>query len=297
MEKTPLRVLVVEDSQADFDLLLLELERGNHLLRTRRVETAESMREALAGERWDLVISDFVLPAFSATAALSVLAESGLDIPFLVVSGTINEDIAVDALKAGAHDFMTKNRLARLLPAIERELGDAKRRAGQRAAELERKQVEAPLLIADRMVSVGTLAAGVANVADVPAVASTPSPRRGKVLVIDDELLIAKAVERLLGREHDVASELQAQRALDRIVAGERFDVILCDLMMPEMTGMEFHTQLARLVPEQIPAVIFLTGGAFTPRARDFLDETASPRIDKPFDSASLREVVSKRVR
>ena len=121
--------------------------------------------------------------------------------------------------------------------------------------------------------------------------------RRGKVLVIDDEPLIAKAVERTLGRDHDVASERMAQKALDRIVAGERFDVILCDVMMPEMTGMDFHLELTRLVPEQVPAVVFLTGGAFTPRARDYLDEVASPRIDKPFDGGELRDMVAKRIR
>jgi CheY-like chemotaxis protein len=145
-------------------------------------------------------------------------------------------------------------------------------------------------------VSLPAAVPGTAAEAGVPARPPAPAARRGKVLVIDDEPLIAKAVERTLGRDHDVVCEVRAQDALKRLVAGERFDVILCDVMMPEMSGLDFHRELTRLVPEQLAAMAFLTGGAFTPRARDFLDETACPRIDKPFESASLRSFVAKLV-
>ena len=518
MANAPLRVLVVEDNPDDCDLLLRELERGGYEVAHRRVETGAAMRDALAGGTWDLVISDFALPTFSAMAALAVLGDSGLDLPFIIVSGTISEDIAVEALKAGAHDFLLKDRMPRLLPAIDRELRDAKRRVALRAAEDERRRVEAQLLVADRMVAVGTLAAGVAHeinnpltalmanlelastdaielarvagpdgsaaatamreelddaraaaarvrdivrdlklfsrgdvekrgpvdVEDVmestlrmarneirhratlvtsfgkvsavdgsesrlgqvflnlivnaaqaipegeaprnqirvatreeagrviveisdtgtgippdvmkrlftpfvstkpagigtglglsichrlvtqlggeitaetsptgttfrvslkvaatePAAALPPPPRltpgvKGKILVIDDEKMIAKAVARTLST-HLVTAESHARVALDQILAGARFDVILCDLMMPEMAGMDFHAELLRHVPEQADAIIFLTGGAFTERARDFLDKIPNLRIDKPFDGAKLREVIAGRLR
>src|SRR5690348_12085425 len=141
--KRLLRVLVAEDNDDDYELLLLELARGDYEVRHRRVQTEHEMRAALASEQYDVVLSDFSMPAFSAPAALAVLKESGLDIPFIIISGTIGEDVAVDALKAGAHDFMVKNRLARLRPAIDRELRevDARRRSAE--AEVSQRSAEA----------------------------------------------------------------------------------------------------------------------------------------------------------
>jgi two-component system cell cycle sensor histidine kinase/response regulator CckA len=131
----PLRVLIVEDSEDDMELVLRELRRGGYAPDSERVETAEAMREALERREWDVVLSDFRLPSFSAPAALAVLQEHGLDLPFLIVSGTVGEETAVAALKAGAHDFVTKGKLARLIPAIERELREAGTRAERRRAE------------------------------------------------------------------------------------------------------------------------------------------------------------------
>src|SRR5574341_1217348 len=120
-----LRILLVEDSEDDALLLLRELKRGGYEPRYERVETPDAMREALANREWDIVISDYVLPSFSGLAALEVLNESGLDLPFIIVSGNIGEDIAVGAMRAGAHDYIIKGNLARLVPAVERELRDA----------------------------------------------------------------------------------------------------------------------------------------------------------------------------
>ncbi|MBX7113168.1 MAG: response regulator [Myxococcaceae bacterium] len=639
--KRPLRVLIVEDSADDADLLLLELRRGDYQVTHRRVDTAQAMRQALKEQTWDLVLSDFSMPTFSAPEALALLKDVKADIPFLIVSGTIGEDIAVDALRAGAHDFMVKGRLARLVPAIERELRDAANRRSKREAELaqratearfrgimetatdavistdasgnidyvnacaekmfgyssaellhqplsvllakqersgqhdgllndlasgdspalgktldlagrrkngtefpidlsfgrwlsngqthfaaiirdvsDRKKVEAQLLVADRMVAVGTLAAGVAHeinnplaavmanlelaatdveelaaklddktitdrlteelrdaregadrvrhivrdlkifsrgedekhgpvdvervmestlrmaanelrhraqvvkeyqpvplvegsearlgqvflnlvvnaaqaieegqekqneirvstrydgkrvivtVADtgegiapdilsrlftpflttkpvgvgtglglsichrivtsfggdivaesevgkgtrfmislVPT-ATQPEPiravntpvmasllRRGRVLVVDDETMVAKAVQRAIGTDHDVVTLHRAKLALERISAGERYDLILCDLMMPEMTGMDLHREISLLAPAQAASMVFLTGGAFTPRARDFLDSVSNHRLEKPFDILGLRALVNHRIR
>jgi PAS domain S-box-containing protein len=636
--KESLRVLIIEDSPDDAELILHELDHGGYTVTHRRVETASAMKKALVEEPWDLILSDFSMPEFSGTRALAVLKESGIDIPFIIVSGTIGEETAVEALKAGAHDFLVKDRLARLLPAIERELreaetrrrrteaeealraseerfraltesandavisaddrgnivymnGAAERMFGFAASELygrsltalmpgrfheahrtgffrflntgeprvagrtvefmaqrangtefpvdlslaawtsakrtyftailrdvsDRKKIEAQLMVSDRMASVGMLAAGVAHeinnplaavmanldltaqeaarlartfgdtgalpeliddartaaervrqivrdlkifsraedddrgpvdVARVmesslrlawneirhrarlvkdygrvpPALASEsrlgqvflnlivnaaqaipegqtesneirirtatdaggriivevadtgagmspavlkqlftpffttkpagigtglglsicqrlleamngeirvestegrgttfrlalpaatleakaqvfgPAAReapvlRGRILVIDDEAMIGSVMKRILQPAHDVMALTSAEVALARITGGERFDVIFCDLMMPQMTGMDLHRALLSLVPEQADQIIFLTGGAFTRAGRLFLDSVTNQRVEKPFDAQHLRALVNDRIR
>jgi PAS domain S-box-containing protein len=120
--------------------------------------------------------------------------------------------------------------------------------------------------------------------------------RRGRVLVVDDEPLIGKVVRRMLGREHEVVALTRPREALSRLASGERFDLILCDMMMPEMTGMDVFDALGGLAPEQLGRMVFLTGGAFTPRARDFLERIPNPHIEKPFDEASLRAHLIERL-
>ncbi|WP_434388287.1 ATP-binding protein [Melittangium boletus] len=114
---------------------------------------------------------------------------------------------------------------------------------------------------------------------------------RCRVLVIDDEPLLCSAVERILGPHHDVEFTTLAAEVLPRLEAGERFDLILCDLMMPRMNGMDFHAALHRLRPELTGRVIFLTGGAFTPQARSFLERIPNRRVEKPFNARALLEV------
>lgn len=124
-----------------------------------------------------------------------------------------------------------------------------------------------------------------------------PAPsRRARVLVVDDEPLILKVVKRTLGREHDVLTTLAATDALARLRAGEKFDVILCDIMMPQMTGMEFHAELCKLDPTIAERVIFLTGGAFTPATRAFLDQATNERVEKPFDASHLKALINDRI-
>jgi PAS domain S-box-containing protein len=135
-EREPLRVLLVEDSADDAVLLLRELKRGGYEVLHERVDTAKGMRAALEKQDWDIVVSDHAMPTFSAPAALELLRENGWqDLPFIIVSGHIGEDAAVKAMKAGAHDFVAKDSLARLVPAIERELRDAEERRQRRQAQ------------------------------------------------------------------------------------------------------------------------------------------------------------------
>jgi PAS domain S-box-containing protein len=134
--RRPLRVLIVEDSDDDAEMLRRELERAGFDVVHRQVQTADSMREALLQDSWDLVISDFSMPRFSAFAALSLLQQqTNIDVPFILVSGTVGEETAVEAMRHGAHDFMTKAQLSRLGPAIERELREAAGRRERRAVE------------------------------------------------------------------------------------------------------------------------------------------------------------------
>lgn len=131
----PLHALIVEDSEDDTQLLVMELKRGGYDPIYRRVETPEDMAAVLSAHSWDIVFADFTMPRFNAFDALALLHKSGLDLPFLIVSGTIGEDRAVAAMKAGAHDYILKNNLKRLLPAVERELREAQNRRERRRAE------------------------------------------------------------------------------------------------------------------------------------------------------------------
>ena len=136
---TQLRILLIEDSEDDARLVLREIQRGGYDVEFERIETADAMWAALARQEWDLIVCDFSLPRFSAPNALELLKRSGHDLPFIIVSGTIGEESAVNALKAGAHDFIVKGNFARLIPAIQRELKEVeiRRERHERERELE----------------------------------------------------------------------------------------------------------------------------------------------------------------
>jgi signal transduction histidine kinase len=505
----PLRLLIVEDEELDAELVLLELRRSGWEPTHRRVDTPEALREALASSTWDIVISDYSMPRFSAPAAFAMVQAAGLDLPFIIVSGTVGEETAVEAMRSGVHDYLLKGHLARLSVAVQRELREAENRAQQR-------RMQEQLLLSDRMASMGMLAAGVAHeinnplaavvanlefacqdltalaaptsqlqplveelsdareaanrirdilrdlrvfarpkddhrelvsitavldstlrmawtevrhrakllksyeavppvwgsasrlgqvflnlvinaaqaipegrageneirvtaradgaghvvveVADTgegipeaslgklfqtfyttkpagvgtglglaicreivsglggtisvtsrlgegatfrvqlpvadqksvepaPAVAPPrPAVRRGKILVVDDDPMITRVIAKALSAEHELVIELAARGALGRIEAGERFDVILCDLMMPNVTGMELYESVLAKAPDQAERMIFLTGGGFTPRAREFLEKMPNAHVDKPFDAHQLRAIVNDRI-
>lgn len=150
-----LRVLLLEDAPDDAVLLVRELRRGGYDLAYQRVETPEAMLEALESQIWDIIIADYCMPCFSAPAALHLLRERGVDLPFIVVSGTIGEEVAVETMRLGAHDYLMKGQLARLVPAVERELREAESRRERRQAEKrirrEAERAEALLRVAARL--------------------------------------------------------------------------------------------------------------------------------------------------
>jgi signal transduction histidine kinase len=526
----PLRALLIDDSEEEAQLILAALRAGGFDVHHQRVETAEEMRLALQSAAWDVALSDYSMQRFNALDALDILKERHLDLPFIIVSGTVGEEPAVEAMRLGAHDYLLKAKLTRLVPAVHREVREA-------AVRAERNTMQEQLMMADRMVSIGTLAAAVAHeinnplatlmanleflaqdIADFMADArgraspaqrpatdwlswistrsariaqplghareaaervrliardlkvfshpdddrrgpvdvervlessvrmswnevrhrarlnrdygpvplvfanearlgqvflnlivnaaqaipegsadhneitisthvldadravveihdtgagipadvlprifdpffttkpvgvgtglglsicrrivtefggeisieseqyrgttvrvilpiaisevteeltpkaglSAPPPRMAKILVIDDEPLLGDVLRRLFASEHHVVADTEARVALRRMTDGERFDVVFCDLIMPVMTGYELHAELRRLAPAEAEKIVFMTGGAFTPAAREFLASVPNARIEKPFDLTKVRALVRSLLR
>ncbi|HJQ22743.1 MAG TPA: response regulator [Blastocatellia bacterium] len=137
-----LRVLHIEDSERDQALLDRHLSRAGYDLVAERVETAEAMRAALWAQPWDVILCDYSMPQFNALEALAVLHEMGLDIPFIIISGTVGEEVAVAAMRAGAQDYLMKDNLVRLVPTIERERREAEHRRARHQAEKELRDSE-----------------------------------------------------------------------------------------------------------------------------------------------------------
>ncbi len=151
-----------------------------------------------------------------------------------------------------------------------------------------------------------TLGKGTTFVVSLPPATSTPAPfarpagshefrpPRRRVLVVDDERLVGEAIARVLAEENEVDVVTDARQALSRIASGERYDVLLCDLMMPVMTGMDLYAEVVRTSPKLAGSVVFMTGGAFTPRAHAFLESVANPWLEKPLDTGRLRSIISR---
>ena len=205
-----LHVLLIDDSADDAELLIRALRHADFDPTWTRVDTAVALEHAFDTERWDVVISDWCMPNFSAPAAFAIMQAKQLDLPFIIVSGTIGEEVAVEALRAGAHDFLIKDRLARLAPAILRERREAELRR-------ERRSLQEQLLLADRMASIGLLAAGVAHDLSNPLTCATANL-----------LLACDQVERL--NAHGVACDELAQELAEAREAVERMRSLVQDL-------------------------------------------------------------------
>src|SRR3984957_10434121 len=153
---TPLSVLMVEDSDEDTELVIQELSRGEYDVSFERVDTPQALSAALKNKTWDVVICAFSITNFPGADALRLLREKNLDTPFIYISGTIGEEAAIVALKQGAHDYVMKSSLKRLIPAIQRELEEAERRREKAHLERQLRQVE-------RFEAIGRLAGGIAH--------------------------------------------------------------------------------------------------------------------------------------
>ena len=138
--------------------------------------------------------------------------------------------------------------------------------------------------------------AHLATAEPAPVTKPVASCRRGRILIVDDEPMIGAALRRVLSPEHDVDVVTSGRAALEQRAKGNEYDVIFSDLMMPKMTGMDLHGELQKVSPEQAARIVFLTGGAFTQRAREFLELVQNQYIEKPVDAHNLRALVRARV-
>jgi len=203
--KLPLRILQVEDSESDAALIVRHMERAGYDVYTHRVEDAEAMRAALQSGEWDVVISDHRMRQFDAPGALMILQESGRDIPFLVVSGTISQELAIGMMKSGAHDYLVKGDLTRLAPAVEREIRDAKTRHRRRQAEIALHESQERLSIAVDATQLGTF---------------DYHPRTGKLIWSD-------ACRRHLGLHAETEPTIEQYRAAIHPDDRQRYDAVI----------------------------------------------------------------------
>jgi PAS domain S-box-containing protein len=184
----PLRALIVEDCEDDAVLIIRQLRRGGYAVVHERVDSQTSMAAALQNHTWDIVIADYNLPYFSAPDALQLLQACQLDLPFIIVSGSIGEDIAVAAMKAGAHDYLMKDNLARLVPAVNRELREAQERSQRRKAEQALRENE------ERFRSLIENALDVITVVAADGTIHYESPAAARVLGYQPEALMGQKI-------------------------------------------------------------------------------------------------------
>ncbi len=206
----PLRILMVEDSASHAKLVAAELRRSSLAAEITRVEESETMRAALRGGRWDVILCDWSLPRFDALAALKIARELQADVPFLIVSGTVGEDLAVEAMRAGANDYVLKDRLARLAPAIERELRESKARQAQRRLEARFRA------IVERSAEAVTL-----NAEDGRILYASPAAT-AILGVVPDALLGARFLDHVYPDDRDAVRERMAEVRKPQVEANKQ---------------------------------------------------------------------------
>jgi PAS domain S-box-containing protein len=215
---TPLRVLVIEDSEHDAVLILRELKRAGYTPSYKRVETPEAMKAALDQEEYDIVLSDHGMPRFDAFSALRIVTERGLDLPFIIVSGNIGETLVAAAMRSGAHDYVLKRELPRLVPAIERVLRDARERRERKRAEAALRESEERFALAMQGSRDGlwdwNLATGSAYYSD----------RFKDILGCEDSALGA-SIESFVGLIHEKDRDMVASALRGHLERREPYDV------------------------------------------------------------------------
>jgi two-component system, cell cycle sensor histidine kinase and response regulator CckA len=238
---TPLRVLIVEDSEADAEFMLRALRNGGIAPAYERVQTADAMKRALEGQSWDVVLSDYSLPGFDAPSALALLQAHGQDIPFIVVSGSVGEDTAVAMMKAGADDYIMKDRLQRLAPAVSRAVADA-------AVRCERQRLAQQLQESQRLEAVGRLAGGVAH--DFNNVLTA-------ILGSTELLLLSRPPDAPKQEELEIIRDagLRAKELIRQLLAFSARQVLTPTVLDLNHLVKNVHKMLRRLIGEDIELV------------------------------------------
>jgi DNA-binding response OmpR family regulator/anti-sigma regulatory factor (Ser/Thr protein kinase) len=268
----PLRVLIVEDSEDDAALLLRELRRGGYNPTFARVDTPTAMSAALAQQAWDIVIADYAMPHFNAPAALTLVQESGLDLPFIVVSGAIGDATAVAAMQAGAQDYIMKDNLARLNPAIERELREATERRERKWAEEEIRRLNTELGQRTRATNVKR------NSGD----------NEVEILIVEDSHTQAVQLEYMLEQHgYQVAVAQNGKEALAAL-SRHKPTLVISDINMPEMDGYQLCQQIKADEHLKDLPVILLTALADPEDVIKGLDCGADNFITKPYNERHL---------
>jgi signal transduction histidine kinase len=241
----PLRVLIADDSENDALILLHALRKAGYQPAYERVCAVPAMKAALQRQAWDIVISDYEMPGFGGFEALQLLQESGHDLPFILVSAVVSEETAVAAMKAGAHDYIMKRKLARLAPAIERELREAQTRAARKTAEAALRLSEAQLRQAQKLEAVGRLAGGVAHdFNNILTVITGHSELLLKQLADDDP--------RRKNAEQIEKSAFFAAALTRQLLTFSRKQVIEPRVLNPNAVVLDVEKMLRRLIGEDI---------------------------------------------
>lgn len=249
---TELRLLLIEDSPDDSDLLIQHLKKSGLSAVTKRVETILNLKTALEKEVWDIIICDYNLPAFDALDAISVVRESNLDIPCIVVSGSVGEEKAVETMRAGANDFILKDNLARLVPVLQRVFKEAEIKREKKSIETNLKKSEENLRQAQKLESIGQLAGGIAH--DFNNLLATIL-LQSEVLKegLDKKLPILDLVEYVeKGTEQIMKTTERATNLTRQLLAFSRKQVVLPKTLNLNSLIIDMEKMLRRIVEENI---------------------------------------------